>query len=84
MIRIGIGSGELILENIGDFDRGVFNFTILGDTVNIASYLWELAKDFDPGILIDASTFKKIAEFEVSEKTSLDDKVYYQLKGLKL
>ncbi|HEY7688075.1 MAG TPA: adenylate/guanylate cyclase domain-containing protein [Dongiaceae bacterium] len=46
-VRIGIHSGTVIVGNVGA--PGRINYTLIGDTVNIAQRLEQLAKDFDPG-----------------------------------
>ena len=44
-VRIGIHSGEVIVGNIGA--PGRINYTIVGDTVNIANRLEQLGKEMD-------------------------------------
>ena len=46
-LRIGVHSGKVVVGNIGSPSR--INYTIVGDTVNIAERLEELARDFDDG-----------------------------------
>jgi class 3 adenylate cyclase len=46
-VRIGVHSGTVIVGNVGA--PGRVNYTLIGDTVNIAQRLETLAKDFDPG-----------------------------------
>jgi adenylate cyclase len=58
-VRIGIHSGTVIVGNVGA--PGRINYTLIGDTVNIAQRLETLAKDFDPGtgetvVLLSADT----------------------------
>jgi adenylate cyclase len=52
--RVGIASGEVMVGNIGSHDR--FNYTVLGDTVNIASRLEGMGKEYDVHIIIPEST----------------------------
>lgn len=46
-LRIGLHTGEVIAGNVGPPDR--VNFTIVGDTVNVASRLEQLGHDVAPG-----------------------------------
>lgn len=46
-LRIGMHSGPVVVGNIGSASR--MNYTIVGETVNVAARLEELGKEFDDG-----------------------------------
>lgn len=46
-IRIGLHSGTVVVGNIGA--PGRVNYTLVGDTVNVANRIEQLGKDIDPG-----------------------------------
>ncbi|HAT08362.1 MAG TPA: hypothetical protein DCS39_03820 [Rhodobiaceae bacterium] len=61
-IRIGIGlnSGQTLVGNIGSDQR--FNYSVMGDTVNVAARLEGQTKDYAQTILIGEATHKAAQE----------------------
>lgn len=64
-LRIGVHSGEAVVGNIGAPGRA--NFTVIGDTVNIAQRLEALGRDFtdeaeDVVIVISGDTARQIGD----------------------
>lgn len=53
-VGIGIHYGQVIQGNVGIADR--LEFTTLGDTVNVASRLESMTRQFDAGILLSLET----------------------------
>ncbi|WP_448855807.1 adenylate/guanylate cyclase domain-containing protein [Corynebacterium camporealensis] len=66
---IGVAAGHVVAGHIGGADR--FEYTVIGDAVNEAARLTELAKDTPGQVLTNASTLKIANETEQARWTYL-------------
>jgi class 3 adenylate cyclase len=59
-IRVGVHSGEAIVGNIGAPDR--FNYTVVGDSVNLASRLEGVGKRYHATIIVSEQTRQMVGD----------------------
>jgi adenylate cyclase len=60
-MRVGINTGEMIVGNLGGYGR--FNYTVIGDSVNLGARLEAVNKEFGTNIIISEYTYEKVKDF---------------------
>jgi adenylate cyclase len=61
--RIGLHAGDAIVGNLGSSER--MNYTVLGDTVNLAARLEGVNKLYGTNIIISDAVFREVEDFAI-------------------
>ena len=62
---VGLNTGPLVAGNIGTKKR--FEYTVIGDTVNVASRMESLTKEMDTDILLSEDTYKRLGKEDITQ-----------------
>ncbi|MEK9136082.1 MAG: adenylate/guanylate cyclase domain-containing protein, partial [Bacteroidota bacterium] len=57
-VRVGINTGEMVVGNMGGM--GKFDYTVIGDSVNLASRLEGANKQYKTGIMVSERTYELV------------------------
>jgi len=66
-VRIGLHSGQAVVGNVGSRQAKRFNYTALGDAVNVGARLESTNKDFQTNIIISSATYA-LAKYAVEAR----------------
>ncbi|GAB4370814.1 MAG: adenylate/guanylate cyclase domain-containing protein [Calditrichia bacterium] len=67
--RVGINSGVMVVGNMGSQTR--FDYTVMGDSVNLASRLEGANKLYDTSIMIGENTYELVKDFYITRPLDL-------------
>jgi adenylate cyclase len=68
-VRIGVNTGEMVVGNMGSM--GKFNYTVIGDSVNLASRLEGANKQYKSNILVSERTYDLVKEWILGRELDL-------------
>lgn len=68
-VRIGLNTGDMIVGNMGGTDR--FDYTVIGDSVNLGSRLESANKQYKTNIMISERTYKQVGDEVIARELDL-------------
>jgi len=68
-VRIGLNTGEAVVGNMGSENR--FDYTAMGDNVNLASRLENINKQYGTYLLISESTYEAVKEHVICRELDM-------------
>jgi class 3 adenylate cyclase len=66
VVRVGIATGSVLVGNVGS--RSKFNYTVIGDAVNLAARLQAINKLYGTSILTTATTAREASKSVIARK----------------
>ena len=72
-VAVSIHTGEVLAGRIGAEDR--HEYTVIGDTVNVAARLQQFAKEFGHGLLVSETTYELARSRGVAAPVTMQDSV---------
>ena len=60
-IGIGVNTGIMKVGNMGS--KRLFDYTVIGDEVNVGARIESLTREYDVAVIISESTYEKVKEF---------------------
>lgn len=87
-VRIGLNTGEMVVGNMGAV--GKFAYTVIGDSVNLASRLEGANREYGTGIMVSHRTFELVSDRifgreldRIAVKGRREPVQVYELMGMK-
>ncbi len=68
-IGVGLNTGDAVIGNMGSYDR--FDYTAIGDNINLGSRLEGLTKQYGVKIIISEATYAQVKDEFVARKLDL-------------
>jgi adenylate cyclase len=78
---IGINTGEMLVGNMGS--SNIFDYTVIGDEVNLGARVEELTRTHDAQIIITESTYEQVKDMVEAVEIGVE-KIRGREKGIRI